>query len=867
MELVERGPALQTLQQRLQATSVRGHVVLVAGEAGVGKTSLLRALAATHSNVWWGACDALQTPHPLAPLLDIARDAGVRFADRLAGPRAALFEAVLDDLRLPSEPVLVVIEDAHWADDATLDLIKFLGRRIERTRALLVVSFRDDEVPAAHPLRRVIGELPGTALTRIELSRLSPAGVETLARRALRSPAGLFDATQGNPFFVTELLRHRLNELPRTVQDLVLARFARLDKPAQAIVRLVSIVPGRLERWLLETLLAPTLPALEACLDSGLLLSDAASFSFRHELARVAVESALAPPVAQSLHAQVLRAVAADGRPMPAARLAHHAALADDAAAVRRHAPMAADEARERGANREAARHLRNALRQPATGDEDERRRWLEAFALDSANVDWQTDAIEARQELDALYRRSGDIAGEASNLSRLAMLHVYMMRNAEADAASRRAIELLERLPLSAALAAAYGIEASLRMLNRDCAESAEWSRKSIALAREFGDRYRLCLSLSTLGMALLFVDYESGCRQLEQALEMAVAEAMPVAAANAMLNLGSGSGELMQLTVAERWLREAVAYASERELDLSAHYSSAWLAVCEMLSGHWDDAAERASDVLARTTAPIARVTALMALGRLRVRRGDPGVDEALDEALALAGPAQTLQRIAPVRAARAEAAFARGDSAAAAAEAQAALPLALRQQHPWFIGELAFWCWRAGAMDSAPPHCAEPYALQMTGRWREAAAAWRRLGCPYEEARALADGDGDAQQEALALFERLGARPVIEVLRRRLREAGVRGVARGARSSTRERAYGLTTRELQVLELLCDGLRNAEIAERLCRSVRTVDHHLAAVFAKLGVDSRVAAIQAAQRDGLAAPAGQSGQAAAPK
>ena len=855
------------LRQRLQAASVRGHVVLVAGEAGIGKTSVLRTLADQHGAVWWGACDALQTPHPLAPLLDIARESGARFADRLAGPRPALFEAVLDELRLAATPVLVVIEDAHWADDATLDLLKFLGRRIEGTRALLVVSFRDDEVAASHPLRRVIGELPGAALTRIDLARLSPAGVETLARRALRSPAGLFAATQGNPFFVTELLRHPVDEVPRSVQDLVLARFARLDKPAQAIVRLVSIVPGRLERWLLEALLAPTLPALEACLDSGLLLADATSFSFRHELARVAVEAALAQPVAQSLHAQLLRAVAADGRPMPAARLAHHASLADDAAAVRRHASMAADEARERGANREAARHLRNALRQPAIGGEDERRRWLEAFALDSANVDWQTDAIAARHELDALYRRSGDVAGEASNLSRLALLHLYMMCNAEADAASRRAIELLESLPPSAALAAAYGIEASLRMLNRDCAESVEWSRKSIALAREFGDKYRLCLSLSTLGTALLFVDYESGCRQLEQALEMAVAEAMPVAAANAMLNLGSGSGELMQLTVAERWLRESITYACEHELDGSAHYSSAWLALCEVFSGHWDDAAERASDVLAWATATITRVTALMALGRLRVRRGDPGAREALDEALALAGPADTLQRIAPVRAARAEAAFARGDFVATATEAQAALPLAMRHRHPWFIGELAFWCWRAGALDAAPADCAEPYALQIAGHWREAAAAWQRLGCPFEEARALADGDSDAQQEALALFERLGAQPACEALRRRLREAGVRGLARGTRPSTRGHPHGLTTRELQVLTLLCSGLRNAEIAQRLSRSVRTVDHHLAAVFAKLGVDSRVAAIQAAQRAGLGSPSGQFGQSPASK
>ena len=864
MELVERESALHTLRHCLQAACVHGRVALVAGEAGVGKTSLLRALAAAHDAVWWGACDALQTPHPLAPLLDIARETGARFATALAGPRPALFEAVLDELRMVATPVLMVIEDAHWADDATLDLMKFLGRRIERTRALLVVSFRDDEVPAAHPLRRVIGELPLAALARIELAHLSPAGVETLALRALRSPAGLFAATQGNPFFVTELLRHPVDELPRTVQDLVLARFARLNPPAQAIVRLASTVPAQVERWLVDALLAPALTDLEACLDSGLLLADAATLRFRHELARVAVESALTPPVAQALHAQVLRALTADGRSLPAARLAHHAALAGDEAAVRLHAPAAADDARARGAHREAARHYRSVLQQVGTVDEAERRRWLEAYAEECQFLDRHDEAVTARLELDASFERGGDVVGQARNLSRLAQLHVFMMRNSQADAASRRAIEMLEPLPPSPALAAAYGIEAGLRMLNRDCAESVEWGSKAIALARDFGDRYRLCASLSTVGAALMFIDYDRGCLQMEEALHMALAEGFPVLAANAMQNLGSGSGELMRLVAAEHWLREAVAYASERELDDIRHYASVWLALCELHTGRWAEAAQRASDVAARAgTSAISRVMALVALGRLRVRRGDPGVDAVLDEALTLAGGADTLQRIAPVRAARAEAAFARGDRGAAAAEAQAALPLALRHRHPWFIGELAFWCWRAGALDTAPPDCAEPYALQIAGRWRETAAAWQGLGCPYEQARALADGDAEAQREALALFDQLGARPAGESLRRQLREAGVRGLARGARPSTRKHPFGLTSRELQVLRLLCDGLRNAEIAQRLSRSVRTVDHHLAAVFAKLGVDSRVAAIQAAQRAGLAA---QSGQAPAP-
>lgn len=863
MDLVEREPALRTLRARLQSAGERGHVALVAGEAGIGKTSVLRALAVTHTPVWWGACDALQTPHPLAPLLDIARESGVRFASRLAGPRPALFEAVLDELRLAPAPVLVVIEDAHWADDATLDLLKFLGRRIERTHALLAVSFRDDEVPASHPLRRVLGELPPAAITRVDLPRLSPQAVETLARRADRSAAGVHAATGGNPFFVTELLRERGEAVPRTVQDLVLARYARLPTPAQELVRLVSVVPGRAERWLADALLSPAVADIEACIDRGLLLADGATLSFRHELARAAVESSLAPPVAQALHARVLAALIAPGHDASPARLVHHAAGARDTAAVSRYAPMAAEQARSRGAHREAAAQWRRALRNGAPEDEAQRQSWLEAYAVECQWIDRQDEAIAAREQLNASLQGAGDTVGQAHNLSRLAILHAFMMRYARADEMSRRAIDMLEPLPPGPELAAAYGVRASLRMFARDCAESVEWGRKAIALAREFGNRRRLCASLSTVGTAMMFLDYEAGSRQVQEALQMALADGNALAAANAMQDLGAVSGELMRLRAAEHWLRRAEAYARECEQDDIRHYALAWLSRCELHTGRWDDAGQHANDVVARPGISASnRVTALITLGRLRVRRGDAGADTALDEALALAlaAPADTLQRIAPIRAARAEAAFTRGDPDSAAAEAGAVLPLALRHRHPWFIGELSYWCWRAGALNEIPPACAEPYALQIAGRWSEAAAAWDALGCPYERAQALADGDTAAQQQALEFFDQLGARPAADELRRRLRRAGVRGLARGARPSTRESPFGLTKRELDVLRLLCAGLRNAEIAHKLHRSVRTVDHHLESVFAKLGVATRVEAIQTAQRAGLC-QSGQSG------
>jgi ATP/maltotriose-dependent transcriptional regulator MalT len=354
-----------------------------------------------------------------------------------------------------------------------------------------------------------------------------------------------------------------------------------------------------------------------------------------------------------------------------------------------------------------------------------------------------------------------------------------------------------------------------------------------------------------------MLFIDYEQSVVYLKQALDMALADGLHWVAANTYTNLGAGSGELYHLPEAQHWLREGIRFSAEHEIDFYLHYATAWLALCELYTGQWDAAGLHASEAAVRASATsTSRVMALVALGRLRLRRGDPGVGEALDTALALAEASGTLQRLAPVCAARAEWALAQGNASLADAEAAAALPLAQAHGHPWFTGELAMWRWRAGGLKQAPENCAEPFDHEIAGRWREAAEAWASLGCPYEQARALADGDTAAQQQALDMFTELGAQPAAEALRSRLRAAGVRGLARGARPATRVQPFGLTRRELEVLQLLCAGLRNAEIAQRMHRSVRTVDHHVAAVFAKLGVSGRVDAIRAAREAGLDQP-----------
>jgi DNA-binding CsgD family transcriptional regulator len=244
-----------------------------------------------------------------------------------------------------------------------------------------------------------------------------------------------------------------------------------------------------------------------------------------------------------------------------------------------------------------------------------------------------------------------------------------------------------------------------------------------------------------------------------------------------------------------------------------------------------------------------------AFTAIGLVRARRGDPDQWGPLDEALALVEPSRELQRLAPVAAARAEAAWLEGKADKVAGATGPAFELALQRGAEWPLGELACWRWRAGLLDEPPPAAAEPYALQIAGEWGRAADLWQEVGCPYEAALALAGADDDdALRRALEELQRLGARPAAAIVARRLRGRGARGVPRGPRATTRENPAGLTAREAEVLELVGEGLRNADIAGRLFLSEKTVGHHVSAILRKLGVRTRGQASAEAQRLGIA-------------
>lgn len=862
-ELIERDDALARLTDAQHAAaSGAGRIALVSGEAGIGKTSLVRQRVAAPGRfrVLWGGCEALYSPRPLGPLYDMSDALGARVSGLLGrdGQRAELFAAVLAELA--ATPTVMVLEDLHWADAATLDLVRFLGRRVERAPLLLVLTYRDDELGDRHPLRAVLGDLPPDALRRVPLAPLSEASVIELARRSRRSPTGLHAATAGNPFFVTEALRSE--GLPATVRDAVLGRAARQPPSVRALLDLAAIVPGRIEIGLVDAVLAPGTDDVAQALASGLLDADGRSYAFRHELARIALERALAPPLAASLHARVLR-VLESGRAgaVPRARLVHHAAGAGDAHAVLVHAPPAAADAAAHASHREAAELYRTALEHSSGLPPAQRAELLDGRAYQCYLIEQMEHAIAARLSALAIWQQLGDRRQEGRTLRWLSRLHWFVGRNPEAESYANRAIELLGADSDDVELAWAMSNRAQLDMLAARVDDAVAWGTRAIDLATRLGATEIAVHAMNNVGTAQYTAGIEAGRALLERSLAVALEHDYREHVARAYANLTSVTVLRRDYASARAHIADAEAYFAARDLDSWLHYVRAWGARLDFEQGQWDAAEATAAQLVHnRGAAPVSRIPALAVLARLQLRRGDPHARALLDEGLALARGTGELQRLAPMLAAQAEAAWLEGVSPAAEMALIDGLRLARSKRDARALGELGCWCRWIGidddvSDDEAGTLSIEPaYTWQRDGRWRDAAAAWAALGCGYEAALAKLEGDEAAQRDALAEIDALGAPAAARRARELLRQRGVQNIARGPRASTAVNPAGLTARELQILTLLADRLTNAEIAERLVRSERTVEHHVAAILAKLDVRTRGDAARVAQRLGLA-------------
>jgi DNA-binding CsgD family transcriptional regulator/tetratricopeptide (TPR) repeat protein len=843
--LLERACDLAALTAAAGAAAHgHGSVALVAGEAGIGKSSLVAALRdalPAELRMLAGYCDDLTTPRTLGPIRDLAGSVGPELtaALRTGADRDAVLAALHAELRTPT---VLVIEDVHWADDATLDVLRFLIRRVSVLPALLVLTYRDDAVSREHPVQHMLGQAAGAErVHRLALEPLSRTAVHTLSSGSTLDSVRLHEVTAGNPFFVHEVLAHDQGlGVPPTVVDAVLSRVHRLGPAALDALERLAVIPSTVERWLADAVLPDGVPALAAAEEHGLVTVSPAGVAFRHELSRRAIADSLPGTRRVEFNRLVLAALLTRAEP-DLSRVMHHAAEGGDLDAIATYGPDAARDAVRAGARREAAAHYRLVLDQRERFAPAERADLLEAYAIECYTIGDAPEAVAAQTEALGLRRELGDRPALGANLRWLSRMQWWRGHRPAAEEAASEAIDTLTGAGDQRLLALAYSNQAQLLMLVDENERCIAYGERAVALARKVGDPGILSHALNNVGSAHWSLGRTDVARaELAESLSVALAAGEVDHACRAYVNTGWRLMEDLELDEAERYIAGAMALAEGAEHVGFLGYGYLGRALIDFHRGAWDDAVYYA-DVRLDCQLAVTRCWALTVKGRVRVRRGHPGGDELLARAMEIAEEVGELDRVGLIAAGRAEAAWLRGDADGAYRHVRPVYEWATRVGRSARRAELEYWMGRSGhpVQPARPEH---PYALQLAGEAGRAAAAWEAYGFPYERATALAEtGQQDDLLTALDILDQLDAEPLARIVRARLRDLGAHRIPRGPAATTRQNPAGLTNRQIEVARMVGAGMTNAEIAAHLVVSVRTIDNHVAAVLQKLGATTR--------------------------
>lgn len=794
MPLFERSAELGSIRDALQRARESGRVVTVAGVAGTGKTTLIKAAIGEAPLVLRGLCDPLTTPRPLGPIREALGETGSALPFREAPARRGGIEDRLI-AAVSAAPAVLAVEDAQWIDAASVEVLRHLVRRIDALPVLLVLSYRDDAVPPGHRLLALLGDIARQEnTTAIRLDALSVDAVAELLRERDASgrlePAAVHALTGGNPFYVGEVVAHPEEHLPASVRDAVLASTTDLSGEDLMILQTIAAAPDGLDDRLLPAL-GIDIPVLRRLEKTSLLARVRHGVAFRHELARLAILDTAPAGAASALHARLLAAFEAIGS-RDYAVLTHHAQAAADGTATARYAALAADEAARSGAHTEAVAFLTLALSYP-TG-EAERAEMLEHLSTEQYMVSRLTESVQSIVEAVQLRDRMGDPAGPTT-LTYLAYRRHDLGEARRLGAAARKTADAVadtvSRLRLDIADAAADLVEGDLT------------------------GRARLMTAAST-----------------------AMSASLDEVGTTAYSNLSAIDVENRRLKDAEAVLDASIPLTVELDIPICRQWQTGVRSRLHLMRGRWVAAAEDATTVLGEHGAPLAVIWPHLVLAQLGIRTGsDPvEVDAHIDRAWELAHGLDESLLILAVLSVIAERSWHTGaiddrlQGAQEAVDAACALP-----GTEWAIGDLAVWMHRQGLVVRVD-RVAEPHRLELQGE--PAAAAWTELGQPFDAALSSIHSSG---AEALAALVDLDVPATVGRVRMLLTARGLTALPRPRRATTRANPSGLTNRQLEVARLVAQGFTNVELAARLYISPKTADHHVSAVLTKMGLSSR--------------------------
>ncbi len=769
--LLERDAQFAALEGLLTTVrrSRRGRLVIVHGEAGIGKTALVNRFCDQHRQnlrLLWGACCPLFTPRPLGPLRDVADAVGGALHDVVARTGTKPYDvatALFAELGVAA-PTALVLEDLHWADEATLDVVRLLGRRVTELPALVLVTYRDDELDVDHPLRRVLGELvtlPATSQQPLE--PLSTSAVCRLAAADGRDGVRIHAVTGGNPLFVAEVLASPGDDVPETILHAVLGRAGRLDHQARALLEAIAVAPPRVEPWLLSAMAGSAADRLDACLASGLVAADSSGIAFRHELARRAIESTIPPHRRTMLHQRALDALSShpeDRHDLP--RLVHHADAAGRVDDVLRIGRGAARQAAERSAHREAAAYYARVLRHGDRLEPLVHAAVLEQYAHACFRTDKGSEAIAAMEQAARLHRRLGDGRAEGNALRALSGFLWSPGRTVQAMASARRAVRLLEQQPASADLGMACNAVGRLALHSEDIARVLQWSGRARDIAETIGDVLIDVQARTNLATIAGLAGDSTARAQFDDCLRTADAAGLREEVSHVLLMRAVCALRRHDYDTAIYSLARAETLSRDLGHERTLFSVRAYQSVAALDVGDWCRAAEFADLVIRHPrTSTIPRILALTVSALIAGRTGSDDPLPALDEATELAAPTGELERLVPPALARAEIAWTRGRRAAVVEATDEVYRLALERRATWMVGPLSSWRLRAGVRTDLPDGVAEPYLLQASGRHRDAARWWSSRRCGYAAALSLLDADDvDSVEQAIRLLRGLGA-----------------------------------------------------------------------------------------------------------